>query len=131
MRQALWPSAEGEHRGEVAAYFAGERSNPAEVLIACDDAGRARGFVELSIRPYAEECYSGRVAYLEGWYVEPAHRRAGVGAALVEAAAAWGRAQGCTEMASDTALDNSGSAAAHRATGFAETGRIICFRRAL
>jgi aminoglycoside 6'-N-acetyltransferase I len=131
MRQAFWPSPEGEHAREIAAYFAGVRSNPAEVLIAVDDAGRPLGFAELSIRPYAEECYSGRVAYLEGWYVEPDARRKGVGAALVQAAEDWGRSQGCTEFASDAAIDNTDSVAAHLALGFAETGRIVCFRKSL
>lgn len=106
MRERLWPSAEGEHAGEIAAWFAGDLSIPAEVLIAEVDAGNAIGFVELAIRGYAEECYSGRVAYLEGWYVEPEARRRGVGTALIRAAEEWGRALGCVEMASDAALEN-------------------------
>jgi aminoglycoside 6'-N-acetyltransferase I len=100
-------------------------------LLAFDDSGRAVGFAELSIRPYAEGCYSGRVAYLEGWFVEPAFRGRGLGAALVKAAEDWGRAQGCTELASDTEIANASSAAAHRALGFEEVERIICFRKAL
>ena len=75
MRQALWPSDPGEHAGEIAAFFAGDRRNPAEVLLAFDDHGKAIGFAEISIRPYAEECYSGHVAFLEGWFVEEDHRR--------------------------------------------------------
>jgi aminoglycoside 6'-N-acetyltransferase I len=131
MRQALWPSVPGEHAGEIAAFFTGDRRNPAEVLLAFDDAGRALGFAEASIRPYAEECYSGRVAFLEGWFVEEGHRRRGVGAALVAAVEQWGRDQGCTELGSDTAIDNLASAAAHRAVGFTEVGQIRCFRKPL
>ncbi|HET9986695.1 MAG TPA: aminoglycoside 6'-N-acetyltransferase [Longimicrobiales bacterium] len=131
MRQALWPSAPGEHAREIAAFFAGARRDPAHALLAVDDSGRAVGFAELSIRSSAEGCRSGRVAYLEGWFVEAPVRRTGVGAALVRAAEAWGRAQGCTELASDTAIDNPGAAAAHRSLGFAEVDRIVCFRKEL
>ena len=86
---------------------------------------------ELSIRSIVEGCSSGRVAYLEGWYVVPEARRRGVGRALVEAAEAWGREQGCTEFGSDTQLDNLDSAAAHRALGFTEVEQIRCFRKVL
>ncbi len=131
MRQALWPSSDGEHAGEIERYFGGCADNPAEVLVACDEAGTVFGFAELSIRPYAEECYSGRVAYLEGWYVDPDHRRTGAGHALIEAAEDWGRARGCTEMASDTEIGNVSSDSAHRAAGFEETNRLITYRKAL
>jgi aminoglycoside 6'-N-acetyltransferase I len=131
MRQALWPSAPGEHAAEIERYFNGNRKDPAEVLMAFDDAGRAVAFAELSIRPYAEGCYSGRVAYLEGWFVEASARGKGVGAALVMAAEEWARGQGCTEFASDTETDNAASAAAHKSLGFEEINRIICFRKAL
>ena len=131
MRQALWPSDPGEHAGEIAAFFAGDRRNPAEVLLAFDDHDESIGFAEVSIRPYAEECYSGRVAFLEGWFVEEGQRGREVGAALVRAVERWGRNQGCTELASDTGIDNLDSAAAHRAVGFTEVGQIRCFRKSL
>jgi len=129
MRQVLWPSAPGEHAQEIALFFSDPRSGPAEALLAIDGSGRAIGFIEVSIRPYAEGCYSGRVAYLEGLYVEEARRRQGVGTALVRAAEEWGRAQGCTELASDAETGNLVSAAAHRSLGFTEIERIICFRK--
>jgi aminoglycoside 6'-N-acetyltransferase I len=131
MRQALWPSDPGEHAEEIASFFAGDRRDPAEVLLAIDDSGRAIGFAEVSIRQYAEGCVSDRVAYLEGWFVEEGQRRKGVGAALVAAVEAWGRAQGCPELASDTGIDNTVSTAAHRSLGFSEVERIVCFRKVL
>lgn len=131
MRQALWPSSADDHAAEIALYFDGSVQRPAEVLIAFDDKEQAIGFAELAIRDYAEGCYSGRVAYLEGWYVGPHVRRRGIGAALIKAAEDWGRTQGCTELGSDTDLENRVSEAAHRALGFVETDRIICFRKAL
>jgi len=43
----------------------------------------------------------------------------------------FARSQGCVEFASDAEEDNEPSAAAHRALGFAEVGRIRCFRKGL
>lgn len=131
MREALWPSAADEHAREVEEYFGGSRRHAAEVLLACDTEGAPVGFAEVSIRTYAEGCASDRVGYLEGWYVAPGARRRGVGRALVQAAESWAIEQGCTEFASDTELDNAASAAAHRALGFEEVERAICFRKPL
>ena len=131
MREALWPDESGSHAGEVQQFFAGQLSMPLAVLIAEDHSGKPVGFAELSIRNYAEDCVTDRVAYLEGWYVVPEARRRGVGRALVAAAEDWAREQGCTEFASDALLDNDSSAAAHRALGFLETVRIRCFRKEL
>ena len=104
---------------------------PLEVLIAEDGEGRAVGFAELSIRAYAEGCETDRVAFLEGWYVEPEYRGRGAGRALVEAADAWAAAQGCTEFGSDALIDNTASAAAHAAVGFEEVAQIRCFLKRL
>jgi len=133
MRQALWPDGSlDEHRGEIAQYFAGEfPRGPWVVLVAVDEGGGLVGFAECSIRPYAEGCESTRVAYLEGWYVEPGARRQRVGAALVNAAEQWGREQGCTEFASDAEADNDVSIAAHRALGFEDAGLVRCFWKTL
>jgi aminoglycoside 6'-N-acetyltransferase I len=132
MRHALWPDAERSgHAAEIEQYFAGELSMPLEVLVAAGADGAALGFVELSIRPYAEGCRTDRVAYLEGWYVVPHARRRGVGRALVEAAERWALAQGCSELASDALLENEVSVAAHEALGFEEVERIRCFRKDL
>lgn len=131
MRLALWPEEAASVAPEVDQFFAGGLKEPLAVLMAFDSADVPLGMAELSIRNYAENCVTDRVAYLEGWYVEPNARRQGVGRALVEAAEAWGRAQGCTEFASDALVDNDISAAAHAALGFTETVRIRCFRKDL
>jgi aminoglycoside 6'-N-acetyltransferase I len=130
MRCALWPEGSAaEHRAEVTRFFAGLLREPLQTLIAVDSAGGPVGFAELSIRSYAEDCVTDRVAYLEGWYVAPGSRRQGVGRALVLAAEEWARAQGCAEFASDALLDNVVSAAAHKALGFRETVQLRCFRK--
>jgi aminoglycoside 6'-N-acetyltransferase I len=132
MRQALWPEqGTAGHATEIQEFFAGKLRMPLAVLVAVEHSGAPLGFAELSIRPYAEDCVTDRVAYLEGWYVIPEARRQGVGRALVIAAEQWAVAQGCSEFASDALIDNAVSAAAHQALGFVETVQIRCFRKPL
>lgn len=111
--------------------MAGDRHEPAEVLVAFDDNDRAVGFVELSIRTIVDACSTDRVGYLEGWYVIPEAQRQGVGAALVAAGEGWARSRGCHEFASDAELENEASQRAHLALGFTETGRSVNFRKDL
>ena len=131
MRQALWPEGASDHPFEIAGYFAGRLRMPLEVLLAFDDAGLPVGFVELSIRPYAEGCDTDSVAYLEGWYVAPEARLQGVGRSLIQAAEQWAREEGCSEFASDALVDNEIGAAAHRALGFTEVVQVRCFKKSL
>jgi len=131
MRRDLWPDGSETHAGEIAAFLDGTLTNPRAVLMAVDDRGAPVGFAELSIRPYVDGCDTNRVAYLEGWYVDPDHRRRGVGRELIAGAEEWARAQGSTEFGSDALLDNDLSAAAHRALGFEETEQIRYFRKLL
>jgi aminoglycoside 6'-N-acetyltransferase I len=90
------------------------------------------GFAEVGMRSHAEGCDSSRPAgFLEGWFVKAEHRKKSVGAALMRAAEDWARAQGCTEMGSDTWHDNDVSIAAHRALGFEIADRLVAFRKSL
>ena len=131
MRQALWPSPAREHGGTIDRYFAGALPEPMEVLLAFDEQGQAIGLIELSIRAYAEGCATDRVAFVEGWYVEPTVRMKDVGSALIRAAEDWARSQSCTELGSDTELENVQSSAAHLAVGFTETGVVRCFLKSV
>jgi aminoglycoside 6'-N-acetyltransferase I len=89
------------------------------------------GFLELDYRKYAPGCRSSPVPFIEGWYVEPAWQRRGIGRALVEAAEARALEMGHIEIASDTEFENADSLAAHRALGYDLVERIACFRRSL
>ena len=95
------------------------------------DCGKTRlgGFLEARVRNYAEGCSGSRIGYIEGWYVEPALRRQGLGGQLVQAAEHWARELGLSEMASDCEIDNAVSFRAHTALGYEEVERIICFRK--
>ena len=82
-------------------------------------------------RNYAEGCASSPVAYIEGWYIDADLRRQRFGVALVRVAEQWAREQGLTEIASDVEIDNDVSIQAHRALGYKEEVRIVCFRKGL
>ena len=130
LRTALWPEGPAEeHAMEIERFF-WSAETPAACLVA-ETEGGVVGFVELTIRSYAEGCETDRVGYLEGWYVAPEWRRRGVGRALVLAAERWAQASGCREFASDTPLDNVASQAAHQALGFTEAERVVCYCKPL
>ena len=128
-RSAPTPKAAAEGQDVVMACV-GNDNDLREVMLAFSGS-RAVGFAELNIRPYAEGCDTDRVAYLEGWFVAADMRRNGVGTAIIRAAEEWGRAQGCTEFASDALVDNIVSAKAHLAAGFREVEVTRCFAKRL
>jgi aminoglycoside 6'-N-acetyltransferase I len=103
---------------------------PATVFVAEREDGRLGGFLELSVRNYAEGC-RGDTPYVESWYVDEDLRGTGVGRALMEAAERWARDRGYADLASDALLENSLSHAAHEALGFDIVERIVVFRKSL
>ena len=130
MRGILWPGSRLDHERETYRFFTQPDASLATFVIDRLD-GRLGGFIELSQRPYAEGCTSSPVAYIEGWYVDADLRRQGLGAALVRAGEEWARRQGLDEMASDAEITNDISISAHKALGYGEEARIVCFRKAL
>ena len=129
LRDALWPGSPSDHDVETRQYF--NEGSTAMVVFVAEVEGRIAGFLEMDFRPYAPECVSSPVPFIEGWYVEPAFQRRGVGRALVAAAEERARAMGYTEIASDAEMTNANGIAAHRALGYEEVERIVCFRRSL
>ncbi len=129
MRRVLWDDcAVEEHEREMDEYL----DEPANgVFLAERPEGGLCGFLEASIHPWAIGCEHRPVGYIEGWYVDPDHRRQGIGRALVESAEAWARSRGCRQMASDTTIDNQPSQDAHRALGYEESYRLVYFRKDL
>lgn len=128
LRRLLWTDLTDEENQREQAEILGEPANNA-VFVAALQGGELTGFVEVSLRKWAEGCSTSPVGYIEGWYVQPEHRRAGVGGRLFEAAEYWAREQGCTEMGSDAELWNEVSQAAHLALGYTEASRLVCFSK--
>lgn len=132
MRAQLWPDdPPPAHAEDIAGTFlSGDPDQVAFVAEGHD--GALLGFVEASIRhDYVDGCDTSPVAFGEGAFIVPGARGTGVGRALVEAVADWGRAKGCSELASNALLDNTASHAFHEAVGFEETERVVFFRRLL
>lgn len=125
----LWPEntpaqLEPEFTGLLA-------SNEAAVFLLFDDDAPV-GFAQCQLRhDYVEGTDSSPVGYLEGIYVEEAHRRRGHARALLAACEAWAAARGCTEFASDCEFGNEASRAFHLHAGFEEANRIVCFAKRL
>lgn len=129
LRQLLWPECpHAEHVAEIEETIAGKGH---VAFVAESQSGHICGFLEVSLRPYANGCQTKPVGYIEGWFVLSEFRRQGIGRALIAAAEMWALEQGCVEMASDTTVSNTGSQRAHLATGYEETDRIVCFKKRL
>jgi len=130
MRAALWPDEDPAHLAEEAAEWLADADDARPVWIALNDADAAIGFAEAALRhDYVNGCDGSPVAFLEAIYVVPEWRRGGIARALVESVAGWARARGIAEFASDALLDNHASHAFHARVGFAETERVVYFRR--
>jgi aminoglycoside 6'-N-acetyltransferase I len=134
LRHELWPgTSPGEHAREAEHLLHGP--DYLVLLAFAADEADAAGFAEASIRrSYVNGCDTmpgDPVAFLEGIYVKLAYRRRGIARALCERVADWARLQGVTEFASDALIGNHDSHALHRALGFAETERVVFFRRIL
>jgi aminoglycoside 6'-N-acetyltransferase I len=128
LSHALWPEVP---RDELLAGIVRMTGAPGCRGFLAREADRVVGFAELGVRPYANGCDSQPVAFLEAIWVAPEARRRGVGRALIAHLEAVARAEGQTELGSDALLDNAASHAAHRAWGFAETERVVYFRKGL
>lgn len=128
LRLALWDdNTEDEMLAEMRTLL----TDPQQAVFLAEENGVLIGFAEVSLRKYADGCDTSPVGYLEGWYVAPEHRRAGIGSALVHAGEEWARTHGCREMASDTWLENEISIQAHLQLGYAESERLVHFMKHL
>jgi len=131
LRMALWPEDDREQHLEQMRRFLAEPERFAQFIVRLEGL-EAAGFAEASVRhDHVNGTHTTPVAFLEGLYVAPSCRRRGVACRLVDAVARWAAGRGCTELGSDTDLDNAQSQAVHARLGFTETERVVFFRRAL
>jgi aminoglycoside 6'-N-acetyltransferase I len=129
MRQGLWPEAPLEYLSlDLDSRLAAEDK---AVFLASTPEGQLVAFVETGLHNYAEGCDTSPVGYIEAWYVDPHVRGQKLGRELIQVAEDWAREKGCTEMASDTWLDNHASIQAHYKMGYWEVDRLVHFVKKL
>jgi aminoglycoside 6'-N-acetyltransferase I len=133
LRAALWPEgARDEHAADIADFLAEMAEGRGQIGFLAMRGDEALGFAEAAIRhDYVNGCETSPVAFLEGIYVEPSSRRAGVAGKLLAAVETWGRSNGCSELGSDAELTNTRSHGFHLGLGFEETERVVYFRKVI
>jgi aminoglycoside 6'-N-acetyltransferase I len=129
MRQGLWPEALLDYLSLDLDDLLND--SDAGIFVASDSQGQLIGFVEAGLRDYGEGCDTSPVGYIEAWYVDPHVRGQKLGRDLVHTAEQWAREKGCTEMASDTWLENDASIEAHKKLGYWEVERLVHFVKRL
>ena len=129
MRVSLWDDLKDAlNQFEVTEMLDDEKSTNYFVVDAADN---PIGFAEINIRDYANGCTQQPVPFLEGIWIDDAHRRSGVGRALIARITNDLRAQGYVELCSDILETNHQSHRAHENWGFEETERVVYFRKSL
>lgn len=128
LRKALWPeTARERHRFDMQQQIDDPERYVAFVAYAVN--GAALGFTEASLRfEHVNGTSTSPVAFLEAIFVSDRERRRGVGRELLDAVLAWAELRGCRELASDVLLANTLGQRVHRALGFEETERVVCFK---
>jgi len=130
LRDALYSGLEAEfHDDEMDQIYASEDQRCLVALM--PPHARVVGFVEISLRNIVDGCDGSPVGYFEGLYVSPEARGRGIARALMQGACDWFRQQGCSEIATDSELDDTEAQAFWSAMGFDELWRVVQFRRAL
>ena len=131
LRCLLWPDDSTSHLSDITRYFNGQNPHIERVWGVRLEGSPVMGFLELSLRSYAEGTGDSPVPYVEGWFVRADARGKGAGQALIEKAMDWASSRGFAHLASDTDLSNEESIRAHHAVGFTEVGRQVAFLRPL
>ncbi len=129
LRGELWPDGDlDEHRR--GRRLVGPRA--LRCLLARDRRGQVLGFAEASLRyDYVNGCATSPVTFLEGLFVRTHAQRQGLARGLVAAVEHWARQNACSELASDTLLENDDAQAVHGRIGFSETERVVYFVKQL
>lgn len=131
LKNDFTPDHRSQHQHDTQQYFMGFDTDIIDVFVLDKGYGKLGGFIELNIRSFAEGSRATAVPYVEAWYVEPALRHLGYGKELMRTAESWAKQMGYRELASDSRLENEASIASHKALGFDEVQRIVCFIKKL
>jgi aminoglycoside 6'-N-acetyltransferase I len=98
------------------------------IFVAEEKEARIVGFATVSIRTdYVEGAEQSPTGYLEAIFVEFDQRKCGIARKLIELGELWCKEKGCTQIGSDTWLDNPESQEFHLNMGFREEDRLVHF----
>jgi len=130
LRTALFADLDGAYHAREIDWMLGEANMRAFLAL---DAGDAPvGLLEVSIRNIVDGCPGeDAVGYVEGLYVDPAHRGAGLGRALLDFGAGWFRDRGCRHMATDADIGNEPAQRLYEYLGFERKWTVVQFLKQL
>ena len=125
LRRQLWPDPDPHHLQEMQEILA---SPTLVAFLLLDDDEQPAGFIEGALYLTASQKYG----YVEGWYVIPNRRGAGLGRRLLGALEQWILHQSITLILSDTSPEDYPlSTRAHHENGFRELMTIRVFAKQL
>jgi len=127
MRNKLWPSTIDKHKDDISNFL---KDSDNFGFIAYDNVTPV-GFIEASLRKYANGCINSPVVFLEGIWVEEDYRRQRVAESLLSKIEEWAKSNNYKEICSDCDINNQISIASHKAWSFKETERVVYFRKEL
>ncbi|PWS26147.1 GNAT family N-acetyltransferase [Pedobacter yonginense] len=103
-------------------------SDNQRILLAKNPKGIAVGFSIFSIRQdYVEGAEKTPTGYLEGIYVEPEFRKKGIAKKFLQIGEEWLKVNNCTQIGSDTWLNDKESRKFHKKIGFLEEDELVHF----
>ena len=96
---ADFDAAAPDWRTTFAAYFGGKQSSGNAQLFLAYDGPAAIGCAVVTLDDnYRRSCFGTLGAYVNAVYVQPAYRRRGIAARLMNLAVAWAREKGCLRV---------------------------------
>lgn len=107
-----------------------DKLGPGRALLVSERQGEVLGFVLVGVHDTPDDplLVRQRRAYVEDMAVAEAHRRQGIGQALVRAALRWGQEQGAVQALLTVWEGNDAAEAFYRELGFASLSRVLACR---
>lgn len=140
--EALWRQSDELHAALAPGYFRPRGATGASSSPAADDPHAttlvAEGGTDVDVRgavlvrlydtPADPSMVPRRRAHIEALVVDRRHRRAGIGTALMAAAAAWARERGATEVVLTVWAGNAAAEAFYARLGYGVVSRALAKR---
>lgn len=113
---------------QIARRFARIDGQPHQLVFVAEEAGVTVAWLHVAVHPYLESDASAEIL---GLVVADDHRNRGIGQALVDAAEAWARAQGCATMRVRSRVTRERAHTFYERDGFRRVKTQHCFEKML